>query len=42
MHLRQMIRDRLVEHQGYITEHGEDMPIVREWRWPHDAGAKVP
>lgn len=32
--LRQKIRDWLVEHQRFITEHGEDMPMVRDWRWP--------
>jgi xylulose-5-phosphate/fructose-6-phosphate phosphoketolase len=30
---RQAIRDRLLDHQQYITAHGEDMPAIREWRW---------
>jgi xylulose-5-phosphate/fructose-6-phosphate phosphoketolase len=33
-HLRQRLRDRLIEHAAYITEHGEDLPDIRDWRWP--------
>ncbi len=33
-HIHQAMRDRLVEHREYITAHGEDMPAVRDWRWP--------
>ncbi len=32
-HVKQLIRDILIDHQDYITEHGEDMPLVRDWRW---------
>jgi len=27
-------RNRLREHTAYVREHGEDMPDVRDWRWP--------
>jgi xylulose-5-phosphate/fructose-6-phosphate phosphoketolase len=27
-------RARLAEHHDYIREYGEDMPDVRDWRWP--------
>ncbi|NPD68588.1 phosphoketolase family protein [Lichenicola cladoniae] len=30
---KQAIRDKLVEHQRYVTTHGIDMPEVLGWRW---------
>ncbi len=36
-YLKQAMRDRLIRHRLYITEHGEDMPEIREWRWGGEA-----
>ena len=32
-HLKQKMRDKLVEHKQYIYEHGVDLPEVRNWKW---------
>jgi len=40
-HLRQLVRDIHVDHGRYIREHGEDMPLVRDWTWGSYSGGSV-
>lgn len=35
-HIRQKMRDRLIEHKEYIERYGEDMPEIRNWQWPEE------
>jgi xylulose-5-phosphate/fructose-6-phosphate phosphoketolase len=34
-YVKQYIRDKRIEHKQYIERRGEDMPEVRDWKWPH-------
>jgi len=34
-HFRQFLRDKLVEHKLYTREHGDDLPEVKNWKWPY-------
>ncbi len=31
---KQAMRDKLIDHKQYIARHGDDMPEVKNWRWP--------
>ncbi len=33
--LKEFAHERLAAHQEYIRVHGEDLPEIRNWRWPH-------
>jgi xylulose-5-phosphate/fructose-6-phosphate phosphoketolase len=33
-HQKQWLRNRLIEHKLYISSVGDDMPEIRDWRWP--------
>ena len=31
---KQALREKLIDHKAYIRNTGEDMPEIRDWRWP--------
>jgi xylulose-5-phosphate/fructose-6-phosphate phosphoketolase len=33
-HQTQLLRNRLIESKLYISEHGDDLPEIRDWQWP--------
>jgi xylulose-5-phosphate/fructose-6-phosphate phosphoketolase len=34
-HVKQLMRDRRLEHKQYIRKHGDDIPEIRDWNWPY-------
>jgi xylulose-5-phosphate/fructose-6-phosphate phosphoketolase len=33
-YIKQALAERLIEHGHYIRRYGQDMPSIRDWRWP--------
>ena len=31
--VKETIHDKLTAHKAYVSEHGEDMPEIRNWKW---------
>src|SRR5882762_1146730 len=36
-HVKQLMRDRLIEHKQYSAKHGQDLPEIRDWKWSQPA-----
>jgi xylulose-5-phosphate/fructose-6-phosphate phosphoketolase len=34
-HFQHNLRVRLSQHKQYIYEHGDDLPEIRDWKWPY-------
>jgi xylulose-5-phosphate/fructose-6-phosphate phosphoketolase len=34
-HFQQYLRNRLADHRQYIARHGDDLPEIRDWKWPY-------
>ena len=34
-HFKQFLRNQLVNHKQYICEYGDDLPEIRDWKWPY-------
>jgi xylulose-5-phosphate/fructose-6-phosphate phosphoketolase len=34
-HVKDWLHNKLIEHKQYIQQHGEDLPEVRNWKWPY-------
>jgi len=31
--VKEMLKNKLIEHKLYIRQHSEDMPEIRNWSW---------
>ncbi len=40
-HVKQQLRDKLIEHRRYVDEHGRDLPEIEGWSWPYRIAANA-
>ena len=40
-YVKQAIREKLIEHEQWIIEHGDDLPEVRNWKWDSKFGNRT-
>jgi xylulose-5-phosphate/fructose-6-phosphate phosphoketolase len=33
-HVKQLLREKLIQHRLYVYKHGDDMPEIKAWTWP--------
>jgi xylulose-5-phosphate/fructose-6-phosphate phosphoketolase len=34
-HFKQFLRNKLVDHKQYVDDRGDDMPEIKNWKWPY-------
>ncbi|MBA3722041.1 MAG: phosphoketolase family protein [Parachlamydiaceae bacterium] len=34
-YMREMVESKLLEHKNYIQQFGDDLPEIRDWKWPY-------
>jgi xylulose-5-phosphate/fructose-6-phosphate phosphoketolase len=32
-HIKQAMQAKLIQHREYVTEHGDDLPEIKNWKW---------
>ena len=38
-YIKQDIREKLIEHKQYVNKYGDDLPEIKDWKWPEDLTA---
>lgn len=41
-YIRDFVSNKLIDHKHYIEQHGDDMPEIKEWKWPYPSESPVP
>jgi xylulose-5-phosphate/fructose-6-phosphate phosphoketolase len=34
-HFKQFLRNKLVDHKQYVDDRGDDLPEIKDWKWPY-------